>query len=160
MTNARVSSQTSIQLILTTLLLLLSSACAQQQYPNTVARTSMNQVIRLEYGTVLEAQNVDVQSSAAGGAILGGLLGLASGRGHSGESKIIRGAAGAVIGGAVEKSLTSGSKGVAYTIRKMNGMIIKVVTEKINLLVNDCISIETTNRTTYLTRVETSYCKQ
>ncbi|HEY5849891.1 MAG TPA: hypothetical protein VIT62_03875 [Lysobacter sp.] len=101
------------------------------------AQTSVN------YGKITAVKPVPVESAQAqtGGALLGGMIGLASGRGQSSSNKALRTVAGGAAGKQVGKA--AGSKqAFEYTILMGGQSTTTVVTDEAGLRVGDCVAVE------------------
>ena len=96
------------------------------------------QSVTIQYGTVQSSVTVNKDSSHAGGALAGGLMGALIGpRRHRG----LRVVAGAGIGAAVEGSATGGTQ-QQYTVSLLSGGTTIINTEIQDIRVDDCVSIE------------------
>jgi outer membrane lipoprotein SlyB len=94
------------------------------------------------YGKITAVKPVKVEDSKAqiGGAVVGGLVGLISGRGHSGSNQALRAVGGGVAGQQIGK-LASAKQAYEYTIL-MGGSTTTVVTDEAGLRVGDCVAVE------------------
>jgi len=94
------------------------------------------------YGKITAVKHAKVEDSKAqiGGAVVGGLIGLISGRGHSGSNQVLRTGGGALAGQQVAK-LASSKQAYEYTIL-MAGSTTTVVTDEAGLRVGDCVAVE------------------
>lgn len=94
------------------------------------------------YGRITAVRTVDVANTSAqtGGALLGGTIGLVSGRNQSGSNQALRTGAGAFAGQRIARS-TSGTQSFEYTILQ-GGRTITMVTSEAGLRVGDCVSVE------------------
>lgn len=94
------------------------------------------------YGKITAVKPTKVEDSKAqiGGALVGGVIGLMSGRGHSGSNQVLRAAGGGVAGQQVAK-LASSKQAYEYTIL-MGGTTTTVVTDEAGLRVGDCVAVE------------------
>jgi len=112
------------------------------------------------YGTIsaVSKQEKDSSGGSTGGAIVGGLLGLASGRGQSGSNKALRGIGGAAAGSAVGGAMASGSE-MAYTVDLVGGGTVRVVMDSGNFHQGDCVSVER-GSTNNMRRVSSEYCNR
>lgn len=108
---------------------------------------SYQEPTRIEYGRVMNTQQVSTGGASTWGygAAAGGAAGLLSGRGHSTESKVIRGALGALAGAAVNKAVTSGSTTNQVLIQTRHGGQFNVRHGSNDLAYGDCVQIETRN---------------
>jgi hypothetical protein len=96
------------------------------------------QSVTIQYGTVTSSITVNKDSSHAGGALAGGLIGALIGpRRHRG----LRVVAGAGIGAAVEGSATGGTQ-QQYTVNLKSGGTTIINTEQLEIKVGDCVSVE------------------
>jgi len=105
------------------------------------------------YGTVsaVSQQKKDTSGGKTGGAIIGGLLGLASSGGRSTGTKVLRSGVGAAAGGAVGGAVASGTD-MAYTVDLVSGGTVRVVMDSGNFRNGDCVSVEQ-GRTNNMRRV-------
>ncbi|MBW8192381.1 glycine zipper 2TM domain-containing protein [Neiella marina] len=113
----------------------LAALCAcvpSSQTGRDYSRSEARKVQRVEIGTVLDIQLVNIEGTktvagtAAGGA-LGGVAGSAVGGGKGKDIATVVGAiVGAAAGAAAEEKLTQ-QQGSEYTIRLENGNVISVV---------------------------------
>lgn len=110
------------------------------------------------YGTIVEVgqQEKDTSGGTAGGAIIGGLIGLSTGRGKSGSNKALRGIGGAAVGGAVGGAVASGTD-MSYTVDLVGGGTVRVVMDSGNFHKGDCVAVER-GRTNNMRRVSNEYC--
>ena len=94
------------------------------------------------YGKITAVKSAKVENSKAqiGGALVGGAIGLISGRGHSGSNQALRAVGGGVAGQQVAK-LASSKQAYEYTIL-MGGATTTVVTDEAGLRVGDCVAVE------------------
>jgi len=108
-----------------------------------LAGSALAQSPRINYGVITAVQQVDIrnQGAQATGAIVGGLLGAASGSGRSSSNQALRGLGGAAVGSRVGGAAGS-STGFEYTVLVNGTNTIRMVTEKGGLRVGDCVSVE------------------
>ena len=80
------------------------------------------------YGTIsaVSKQDKDTSGGKTGGAIIGGLLGLATSSGRSTGTKLLRSGVGAAAGSAVGGAAASGTE-MAYTVDLVGGGTVRVV---------------------------------
>jgi outer membrane lipoprotein SlyB len=102
----------------------------------SAAQSSVN------YGRITAVNTVAVANSSAqtGGALLGGTVGLVSGRNQSGSNQALRTGVGAVAGNRLARA-TTGGQAFEYTILQ-GGRTITVVTDEAGLRVGDCVAVE------------------
>lgn len=94
------------------------------------------------YGRITAVKPTKVEDSKAqiGGALVGGVLGLVSGRGHSSSNQALRAVGGGVAGQQLGK-LASSKQAYEYTIL-MGGATTTVVTDEAGLRIGDCVAVE------------------
>lgn len=104
-----------------------------------VSRSEMNRTITVQYGRVLEVEEVQLESQAGSNAVLGGILGaVVAGRGN----RLAGAAVGAVAGGALTAAAEGDNKAFSYTIELASGATVKVITEQGNVETGHCVSFE------------------
>ncbi len=108
-----------------------------------LAGTAFAQTSVISYGRITAVRQVDLQNQGAQatGAMVGGLLGVASGSGQSRSNRALRGVGGAAVGSRVAGAAGS-STGFEYTILINGTNTIRMVIEKGGLRVGDCVSVE------------------
>lgn len=114
-----------------------------------------NHRISIEHGKVVNIERVEIKSKAGKGALFGGLLGVASQHGHSGNDIAAGAAVGAIVGALIGKASSGHKYAHAIYIRTLDGQEIKVVSEQENLRVGDCVTVESGKHTNV--RVESQY---
>ena len=94
------------------------------------------------YGKITAVKQVKVEDQQAqtGGALFGGLLGLATGRGQSGSNRVLRTVGGAIGGQQVAKLATT-KQAYEYTIL-IGQATTTVVTDEAGMRVGDCVAVE------------------
>ena len=92
----------------------------------------------MQYGTVKSMETIEKDSSYAGGAIVGGVVGAMLGRRHR-PAKVI---AGAAAGAAIQGASTSGDTLQQYVVKTMSGGEIRISTEQQDIRPGDCVVIE------------------
>jgi len=95
------------------------------------------------YGKITAVKLATAENSQAqtGGALVGGALGLLSGRGQSSSNRALRAVAGGVVGQQVGK-LTSSKQAFEYTILMGGTSTITVMTDEAGMRVGDCVAVE------------------
>ena len=108
-----------------------------------LAASAFAQNSTITHGRITAVRQVDLQNQGAQttGAVVGGLLGVASGSGQSGSNRALRGLGGAAVGSRVAGAAGS-STGFEYTILIDGTNTIRMVTEKGGLRTGDCVSVE------------------
>ncbi len=121
-------------------------------------RGDTNRVISVNYGTVIGVERVQLQSDAASGAVLGGLIGAMRGRDRSGGSQARSAAAGAAIGGVTTRILEGSNEAIEYTVRLHSGRDVRVIMEPTGTRLGDCVSVEQ-GRQANVRRVSSVHCE-
>ncbi len=119
-----------------------------------MAQNTLDTAVSVNYGVIAGVQPVDVKSSHAGGALLGGLLGALGG--HSAGWA----AGGALLGAGAEGAATSGKTANEYAIKMLNGSEIEVATEQQDMTVGDCVAVEQAKGHTNIRRVAQTNCQK
>jgi outer membrane lipoprotein SlyB len=94
------------------------------------------------YGRITAVRTVDVANSSAQttGTLLGGTIGLVSGRNQSASNQALRAGTGAFAGNRIARAST-GTQSFEYTILQ-GGRTVTMVTSEGGLRVGDCVSVE------------------
>ncbi len=108
-----------------------------------LAGNAFAQTSQISYGRITAVRQVDLQNQGAQttGALVGGLLGVASGSGQSSSNRALRGLGGAAVGGRVAGAAGS-TTGFEYTILINGTNTIRMVTNEGGLRTGDCVSVE------------------
>ena len=111
-------------------------------------------IVSVNYGTVQSVDTTTEESSHAGGAVTGALIGgLIGPRRHRG----LRMVTGAVVGGAIQGSAT-GDTVQKYTVMLNNGVEEAITTEQDDIRTGDCVSIEVGDHAN-IRRVSSYHCE-
>lgn len=96
----------------------------------------------VSYGriTAVRPTTISNPSAQTGGAVLGGTIGMVSGRNQSNSNQALRAGAGAFAGQRIARA-ASGTQAFEYTILQ-GGRTITMVTDQSGLRVGDCVSVE------------------
>ena len=116
-------------------------------------------VMSVSYGTItgVNQQERDTSGGATGGAILGGLAGLASGSGQSRSNRALRTLGGAAVGSAAGSTMARGTE-MVYTVDLVNGGTVRVVMDSGNFHNGDCVAVEQGGPSANLRRVSSEFC--
>lgn len=116
-------------------------------------------VMSVSYGTItgIAQQERDTSGGATGGALLGGVAGLASGSGRSRSNRALRALGGAAVGSAVGGSAARGTE-MVYTVDMVNGGTVRVVMDSGNFHRGDCVAVEQGGPSANLRRVSGEFC--
>ena len=130
------------------------AGCASQ---GGVTRDSLDSTIAVNYGTISSVTPVKLQSNATRNATIGGLAGLLTQATGSGTERLAGAAIGAAIGGLGTKAAEGDNMANSFIVELNRGGTVKVVTEQQNIVVGDCVAVETGNHTN-LRRVSPVQC--
>lgn len=102
-----------------------------------VAQTGVN------YGKITAVKPVTVENPGAqgAGALIGGTIGLISGRHRSGSNQALRGVAGGVAGQQLAKHASS-KQAFEYTILMGGKSTVTVDTDEAGMRIGDCVAVE------------------
>src|SRR5262245_50927936 len=121
--------------------------------------TNMNRVghtATVQLGIVQQAESVALDSPAAKGALIGGMIGLVGGGSGSNAGNAIRGAA---TGGIAAAAAGGGPRtGMAFTVAKPDGSTTRVVTDQREIHVGDCVAVERVGNTANIRRKSPGFC--
>ena len=94
------------------------------------------------YGLITAVNTVNIADTTAQtrGALVGGTIGLVSGRNQSGSNQALRAGTGAFAGNRIAAAHT-GARAFEYTILQ-GGRTVTVVTDEAGLRVGDCVAVE------------------
>lgn len=123
------------------LLAILALVPAADALAQSVGRDETRRVIRMTYGTVDTIAQARLESQAASGAVLGGVIGAAAT--HNRHDRVRNAAAGALIGALFTRAAEGSHRVDEITIRMADGSRIKVVQDHLDgIAVGGCVSIE------------------
>jgi outer membrane lipoprotein SlyB len=116
-------------------------------------------VMSVSYGTItgINQQERDTSGGASGGAVLGGLVGLASGSGRSRSNRALRTLGGAAVGSAAGRTMAQGIE-MVYTVDLVNGGTVRVVMDSGSFHRGDCVAVEQGGPSANLRRVSHEFC--
>lgn len=117
------------------------------------------QVMAVNYGTItgIGQQKKDTSGGRTGGALVGGLVGLYSGKGRSTSNKALRTLGGAAVGTAAGGAIASGTDTV-YTVSLVKGGTVRVIMDSGNFHQGDCVSVEQGGASANMRRVSGEFC--
>lgn len=116
------------------------------------------QSIQIQYGVVVGSSYVQEKSNAGKGALVGGAIGLYSGKGKSSGTKFRRTTAGALAGGATASAVQGDREARQYEVKTNSGTVV-IISDQTEIQVDDCVIVEnpgTTNAN--IRRVAATYC--
>ena len=116
-------------------------------------------VMSVSYGTItgINQQARDTSGGAAGGALLGGVVGLASGSGQSRSNRALRTLGGAAVGSAAGRTMAQGTE-MVYTVDLVSGGTARVIMDSGNFHRGDCVAVEQGGPSANLRRVSSEFC--
>lgn len=126
----------------------------------TAGSAAAQTVMSVSYGTIsgINVQERDTSGGRAGGALVGGLVGLATGRGRSTSNQALRtlggAAAGSVAGGVVARGTET-----VYTVNLIDGGTVRVVMDSGRFQFGDCVAVEQGGPSANLRRVSAEFCR-
>jgi outer membrane lipoprotein SlyB len=98
----------------------------------------------ISYGriTAVQAVTQENRSAQTGGAVVGGVIGAASGSsGRSGSNRALRGVGGAFAGQQLTRMATN-TQAFEYTVLLGGTSTIRMVSDQVGLRVGDCVAVE------------------
>ena len=136
-------------------LAVLSMACLAS---NTLQAQKSGQSMQIQYGYVVASRYVEEKSNAGKGAVIGGAIGLYSGKGKSSGTKFRRTTAGAVVGGATASAVQGSREAREYQVKTASGVIV-IISDQTEVHVDDCVVVETPSKgNANIRRVADTYC--
>lgn len=118
------------------------------------------QSVTVQYGVVTRAQRVDLQSGAVPkGALVGGVLGLASAGGKSSGKKARNAILGAAAGGAIAGGAQGSQSGMLYDVDVGGQGRVQVVSDQREIRIGDCVAVEKAGNTANVRRLSAAYCE-
>jgi outer membrane lipoprotein SlyB len=116
------------------------------------------QSIQVQYGVVVSSSYVQEASNAPAGALIGGAIGLYTGKGKSSGTKFRRSTAGAIAGGATASAVQGSREARQYEVKTQSGTVV-IISDQTQIEVDDCVIVEnpgTTNAN--IRRVAPTFC--
>lgn len=119
-----------------------------------------NAELEVRHGFVVAREVLDEKSAVPAGAIIGGLIGLASGSGRSGSSKAKRAVGGAVVGGVIGNQVDRSRRQWVYTIRFPAGDEMQFVLDDDSLRTGDCAAVREGRQSTSVQYSSAYFCNR
>ena len=117
------------------------------------------QSMQINYGIVVASKYVQEASNAGKGAVVGGAIGLYTGKGKSSGTKFRRTAAGAAIGGATASAAQGSREAREYQVKTASGIIV-IISDQTEVHVDDCVVVETPSKgNANIRRVAETFCE-
>jgi len=125
----------------------------------TTGSVQAQTVMSVSYGTItgINQQERSTSGGAAAGAIVGGLVGLASGSGRSRSNQALRTLGGTAVGSAAGGAMARGTE-IVYTVSLLNGGTVRVIMDGSNFHRGDCVAVEQGGPSANLRRVSHEFC--
>jgi hypothetical protein len=117
------------------------------------------QIVSVAYGTItgVGQQERDTSGGKTGGALLGGVAGLYSGKGKSTSNKALRTLGGAAVGSAAGGAVARGTE-MVYTVSLVGGGTVRIVMDSGNFRSGDCVAVERGGASANMRRVSEEFC--
>jgi hypothetical protein len=112
----------------------------------------------IHQGIVVKAEQTQLKSGAAKGALVGGTVGLATSRGKSSSKKTRNTIIGAGVGGAAKAASEGDRMAMAYTVKVSDSSMISVVTDQTELRIGDCVAVEQRGDMANIRRLSPAAC--
>jgi len=126
--------------------------------PAALAQKS-GQSAKLTTGKVVKTERVQLQSDAAKGALVGGVIGYhLTSNNKSSSRKWANAAIGATVAGAAKRASEGDLTGILYTVDAGGGSMIKVISDQTEIREGDCVMIEEIKDTVNIRRMDGSAC--
>ena len=116
--------------------------------------------VTIRHGVVESSKQVQFQSAAAGGALVGGIIGYNMNTNKSSSKQRRRTAAGALAGGAAIRAAEGDLTGMEYTVKITDGSMVKVVTDQTQIHKGDCVAVEQAGENANIRRVDKTMCEK
>jgi outer membrane lipoprotein SlyB len=116
--------------------------------------------ITIRHGVVESSKQVQFQSSAAGGALVGGIVGYNMNTDKSSSKQRRRTLGGAALGGAMRRSAEGDLSGMEYTVKITDGSVVKIVTDQTQIHQGDCVAVEQAGESANIRRVDNTMCEK
>ena len=128
-------------------------------FPLSTVSVQAATVMAVSYGIItgVNQQARDTSGGATGGALLGGIVGLASGSGRSRSNRALRTLGGAAVGSAAGRTMAQGTE-MVYTVDLVSGGTVRVVMDSGNFARGDCVAVEQGGPSANLRRVSSEFC--
>ena len=117
---------------------------------------TVGQRTTVQFGTVTNAEQVNLQSNVPAGALVGGTVGLMASGGSS--APVRNGIVGAAVGGAATAAAEGNRTGVSYTVQMTDGSTVRIVSDQQEIRPGDCVAIERVGETSNIRRESAAYC--
>jgi outer membrane lipoprotein SlyB len=125
----------------------------------TTGPVHASNVVSVAYGsiTAVNQQARDTSGGKTGGALVGGLVGLYTGKGKSTSNKALRTLGGATVGSAAGGTMARGTE-MVYTVSLVEGGTVRIVMDSGNFHRSDCVAVERGGASANMRRVSEEFC--
>lgn len=134
---------------LTWIVALAALGCQTQSY-------RVGQRTFVQFGTVTNVEQVNLQSDVPAGALIGGTLGLMTSAGSRNAPR--NAILGAAVGAGATAAIQGNRTGIAYTVRMLDGSTIRIISDQSEIRSGDCVAIERAGDTNNIRRESPAYC--
>lgn len=116
--------------------------------------------VTIRHGVVESSKQVQFKSAAAGGALVGGIIGYNMNTNKSSSKQRRRTAGGALVGAAATRAVQGDLTGMEYTVKITDGSMVKVVTDQTQIHKGDCVAVEQAGENANIRRVDKTMCEK
>jgi outer membrane lipoprotein SlyB len=126
----------------------------------TTVNAQTSKMVSVAYGTItaVNQQERDTSGGKAGGALVGGLVGLYTGKGKSTSNKALRTLGGAAVGSAAGGTMARGTE-MVYTVSLVNGGTVRIIMDSGNFRSGDCVAVEQGGASANMRRASDEFCR-
>ena len=125
----------------------------------TAGSVHASKMMSVAYGTItgVNQQEKDTSGGRTGGAVVGGLAGLYTGKGKSSSNKALRTLGGAAVGSAAGSTMARGTE-MVYTVSLVEGGTVRIIMDSGNFHRGDCVAVEQGGASANMRRVSGEFC--
>jgi len=125
----------------------------------TAGSVQASKLMAVAYGTItaVNQQARDTSGGKTGGALIGGLTGLYTGKGKSASNKALRALGGAAVGSAAGGAMARGTE-MVYTVSLVDGGTVRVIMDTGAFHSGDCVAVEQGGASANMRRVSGEFC--
>ncbi len=136
-----------------------SLVLAMSFFPLMAYAQKSGQSAKLTVGNVKKTERVQLQSEAAKGALVGGVVGYHVTKSKKSSSrKWTNAMAGAAVGASAKRASEGDLSGILYTVETGQGSVVKVISDQTEIREGDCVVIEELRDTVNIRRIDSSGC--
>jgi len=139
---------------------LVALAAAFMLGSGTTGAQRSGQNAKISIGEVVKIEQVQLQSDAAKGALVGGVIGYhTTSSSRSSSTKWGRAAAGAMVGGALKRRSEGNLTGMMYSVKLGNGSVMKIISDQTEIRQGDCVTVEEVKDSANIRRADPIMCE-